>query len=397
MKAYTEIIEAARVLYEHPHTNDALKVVLEKTYPEIADSEDERIRKAAVWYLEHATERCAANYHGITPKEIIAWLEKQKEQIPYIDFVIKPHKGDDNNPYDMRVSEAQEYAIKRGFGIPFNDGEVYVDERHLTQTIGNILRWADEHPKEQKPVARENDFVSKPIEWSDNFEENVRNLLHDKITWHSEDGSISSTVFIDDKTLKDIICGIWFYVGKEALKYPNKELNVTEWSEEDKDYYDAIIAKIEVTQDDAMLTDNQIDFLKSLPERFIIQPKQEWSDEDETNWQNYIKQLELQYSKRPNVVLWDDINWLKSVHDKFKSLRPQPHTVSIKDATKFGNLEYERGVKDGIQSEKSRHWKPSEEQIEALRVYLYHPQYINNSEDIRIKLVESLYNDLKKL
>ena len=75
---------------------------------------------------------------------------EQKEQIPYIDFVIKPHKGDDNNPYDMRVSEAQEYAIKRGFGVPFNDGEVYVDERHMTQTIGNILRWADEHPKEQK-------------------------------------------------------------------------------------------------------------------------------------------------------------------------------------------------------------------------------------------------------
>lgn len=75
--------------------------------------------------------------------------EKQKEQKPELP---KPHKGDDTNPYDMSVSEAQEYAIKRGFGIPYNDGEVYVDERHMTQTIGNILRWADEHPKEQKPI-----------------------------------------------------------------------------------------------------------------------------------------------------------------------------------------------------------------------------------------------------
>lgn len=39
---------------------------------------------------------------------------------------------------------------------------------------------------------------------------------------------MSSTVSIDDKTLKDIISGIWFYVGKEALKYQNKELNVSE-------------------------------------------------------------------------------------------------------------------------------------------------------------------------
>lgn len=42
-------------------------------------------------------------------------------------------------------------------------------------------------------------------------------------------------------------------------------------------------------------------------------------------------------------------------------------------------------------------WKPSEEQMEAFRIYLYNPQYIDNSEDEKIKLVESLYNDLKKL
>ena len=51
-----------------------------------------------------------------------------------------------------------------------------------------------------------------------------------------------------------------------------------EWSEEDHDYYDAIIAKLEVTQNDAMLTDQQMSFLKSVPERFNLQPKQEWSE-----------------------------------------------------------------------------------------------------------------------
>ena len=52
----------------------------------------------------------------------------------------------------------------------------------------------------------------------------------------------------------------------EALAYleKQKEQKPAEWSEEDKDYYDAIIAKLEVVQDDALLTDNQIDFLKSL-------------------------------------------------------------------------------------------------------------------------------------
>ena len=52
-----------------------------------------------------------------------------------------------------------------------------------------------------------------------------------------------------------------------------------EWGEEDEDYYDAIITKLEVTQDDAALTDNQMEFLKSLKGR--VQPKQEWSEDDE--------------------------------------------------------------------------------------------------------------------
>lgn len=73
-----------------------------------------------------------------------------------------------------------------------------------------------------------------PIEYSEEFAENIRILLQDKLSGHSEDGSISWATLIDDKTLKDIVTGIWFYVGKEALKYPKEELNVTEWSEEDE-------------------------------------------------------------------------------------------------------------------------------------------------------------------
>lgn len=58
--------------------------------------------------------------------------------------------------------------------------------------------------------------------------------------------------------------------------------NHAEWSEEDKDYYDAIIAKLEVTQDDAMLTDNQINFLKSLRSRLkSLRPHPSWKPSKE--------------------------------------------------------------------------------------------------------------------
>ena len=132
--------------------------VIKVLVPELKDSEDERIRKELIGLIS-----CM---HDADPRKKgwLDWLEKQKEQIPYIDFVIKPHKGDDTNPYDMSVPEAQYYAIKRGFDIPFNDGEVYVDERHITQTVGNILRWADEHPKEQLYMAFEDNESNRKLE-----------------------------------------------------------------------------------------------------------------------------------------------------------------------------------------------------------------------------------------
>lgn len=96
------------------------------------------------------------------------------------------------------------------------------------------------------------------------------------------------------------------------------------------------------------------------------QKPSEWSEEDD-QLIGFIFDL-------LNDLVWRK-DWVMSKEEcleRLKSLRPQPHTVSIKDATKFGNLEYERGVKDGIQSEKSHQWKPSEEQMDILdKVYHY--------------------------
>lgn len=126
------------------------------------------------------------------------------------------------------------------------------------------------------------------------------------------------------------------------------------WSEEDEDYYDAIIAKLEVTQDDALLTDNQIKFLKSLKDRVHPQPKQEWSEEDERLRR---KLIELIYAasycdERENLS-----DWLKSLKDRYT-------------------------------------WKPSDEQMEGIECTIKTLRYQLNAGDNRL---DSLYNDLKKL
>lgn len=48
----------------------------------------------------------------------------------------------DNN-FNMTFEESQDYIAKRGFDIPWNDCDVFIDEREIIRTVGNVLKWAD--------------------------------------------------------------------------------------------------------------------------------------------------------------------------------------------------------------------------------------------------------------
>ena len=47
------------------------------------------------------------------------------------------------NKYYMSFEKAQEYVSKRGLDVPWNDCDVFIDEREITRTVGNVLKWAD--------------------------------------------------------------------------------------------------------------------------------------------------------------------------------------------------------------------------------------------------------------
>ena len=53
--------------------------------------------------------------------------------------------------YNMTFEDAQTYCSKRVIDIPWNDGDIFIDERDITRTVGNVLKWADEHPKVELP------------------------------------------------------------------------------------------------------------------------------------------------------------------------------------------------------------------------------------------------------
>jgi hypothetical protein len=78
-KLYDEAIKKASAAYEDEDMR--LKATLESIFPELKESEDEKIRKSLINFFDNAN-KCGENpmyEYGIYPEEILSWLEKQGE------------------------------------------------------------------------------------------------------------------------------------------------------------------------------------------------------------------------------------------------------------------------------------------------------------------------------
>lgn len=155
-----------------------------------------------------------------------------------------------------------------------------------------------------------------------------------------------------------------YFGSGEWQKFDNwlekqKEQKPAEWSKNDAAFLNEITdfleSKTVMLQHDL---DMYVHWLKSLPERFVLQPKQEWSEEDKKMLARIIERGQSQIQMFETGLLPEQIDWLKS-------LRPKSH------------------------------WKPSEEQMAMLLAVINEP---NNAmaESCRLAL-KSLYEHLKKL
>jgi hypothetical protein len=134
-----------------------------------------------------------------------------------------------------------------------------------------------------------------------------------------------------------------------------------EWSEKDDKIKDLIIK----ASDDGCLygyvdSEHLLDWLNSIKDRVIPQPKQEWSEEDDIMVESIRNSFGLHCGQMTEA--------LRERYDKFfnkvKSLRPQ------------------------------KHWKPSDKQMEAVRIAA-EIGTANNSWAMGI--LKSMFQDLKKL
>lgn len=79
-KKYKEALERAREFYNNEECRVGMTPVdLEDIFPELKESEDERIRKALITYFQNFPY-VGIESAGTNAKEVLAWLEKQGEQ-----------------------------------------------------------------------------------------------------------------------------------------------------------------------------------------------------------------------------------------------------------------------------------------------------------------------------
>lgn len=282
-KAYEEALERAKrwadgTLQPERTTPQG---VCETIFPELAESEDERIRKAIIELLKEFGRDDTGI--GENTKCMIAWLEKKKE--------------------------------------PEN-----------TSASTMIPSCWEEEQKEQKPA-----------EWSDEDEKFFALLRSGLYNMKWRIGCVEY-----DKAI-------------ERLKSLRLQQNA-EWSAEDEKMRNNILrvlscfeGTVECESIPSLSTSwptymREIEWLKSLR----LQQNAQWSDEDEHKIRSLIRLVEDVW--RPDEVMIDYVGWLRSLRNRYA-------------------------------------WKPSEEQIRALKYVAYHLMPDENYRDEMFLL----YEQLKKL
>ncbi len=331
-KRYDKAIAKGRQIQNTPYTAhwDTMKEVVEHLLPELKESEDDRIRKTLIHIVKGACSNYGIKYQGkeIDEEKLLAYLEKKGEKInirtvndvwkdmrlevgaqasgnrhepQYSDNSTKLFSLNDIDEIIEKISEKQDSAKTYKVAPKFKVGDIIRHKKHgITCKIIAI---------DTEYRVSECNGTHMPIEWQDAYE-----LVEQNPAWSEEDEEML----------------------KEALRMIEKPGSMFKGE---------------------IITKKVVDWLKSLKDKVLPQPKSIWSEEDEATINSIIHHFRIAYTQTDEL-------------DK--------------------EVEFLKTFKFRVQSQ----WKPSDEQINGIECAIKTLQHQLNVEDKRLN---SLYNDLKKL
>lgn len=141
-----------KALYENALEGAKNGKCIKDIFPELAESEDKRIRKALIHFIKQGEIKgTIRTYLGVTEKEMLAWLEKQGEQKPTDNVEPKFKVGDwvvsPNGVYwHIDAIRDSRYQVSSGLGNcadwPLNTN-IYHKFTIQDAKDGDVLAWYD--------------------------------------------------------------------------------------------------------------------------------------------------------------------------------------------------------------------------------------------------------------
>lgn len=273
-KKYNEALERARKAYNaiKPENYGARKII-ENAFPELAESEDERIRRTLVEYFGPKVQLDFVR--GVPIQKIRDWLEKQKESL-HIPETCK----------DNADSFTDEDEIHRKWILEYLYNGLRKSDEQFKDQFKSAISWLEKQ-KEQKPLITGNDFgwideLKHDLKHPEELDEKVQEVLKKRqkpVERSLEDDHIIGFVYdlLNEIEWKDN----WAMSKKECLERLKSLRPVKqEWSKEDERKRQACISTINEVVDyererwedynpgkpyrPIMKYDEQIDWLKSL-------------------------------------------------------------------------------------------------------------------------------------
>ena len=92
-RAYDEAIKKAVALYKASEPMSGCNVIIETLFPELAESEDEKVKNKLINLIKMSNEAGGFALHKWEADEMLAWIDKQGEQKPADSYCHENCKG----------------------------------------------------------------------------------------------------------------------------------------------------------------------------------------------------------------------------------------------------------------------------------------------------------------
>ena len=158
-KAYDEALKDIKVIY--PDLKGDVKFVVEQAFPELKESEDERIKKTAIKILKGVANR-VFEYESVSKESVLADLEKQKET--GIQWLKSDNVKNPDKPY---IDKAGMFYTTDGRMCHVSEIERQKEPENVSATTMIPSCWTEKQ-KEQNPS-----------EWSEEDEKMCSAILQD--------------------------------------------------------------------------------------------------------------------------------------------------------------------------------------------------------------------------